>query len=78
MKRFLIFGGSDYYPAGGWNDFRGDFDTQDLASAEALRLALACQWDWWHVVDSATKAVSHYHSSNPSVSREGGPDVTPR
>lgn len=40
MKRFLVFAGNHYYPAGGWRDFRGGFDDLDSAAAEAGRLVL--------------------------------------
>ncbi len=31
MKQFLLFGYVDYYPAGGCNDLKGDFDTFEEA-----------------------------------------------
>jgi hypothetical protein len=31
MKRFLLFCFDDYYPLGGWNDFKGSFATLDEA-----------------------------------------------
>lgn len=33
MKRYLLFGGADYYPGGGMNDFMGDYDTIEEAQA---------------------------------------------
>lgn len=33
MKRFLLFCFNNYSPAGGMNDFKGDFDTIDEAKA---------------------------------------------
>lgn len=33
MIVFLLFSGSDYYPEGGWLDFRGCFTTIDEAKA---------------------------------------------
>ncbi len=35
MKNFLVFVGANYYPAGGMEDFVGDFDTV----AEAIKAA---------------------------------------
>ena len=29
LKRFLVFMYSCYYPAGGWNDFQGSFDSKE-------------------------------------------------
>ena len=28
IKRFLVFTYDEYYPTGGWNDFRGSFETE--------------------------------------------------
>lgn len=33
MKRFMLFAHDDYYPSGGWADFKGDFDTVEEARA---------------------------------------------
>ena len=51
LKRFLVFGGDNYYPCGGWNDFQGSYETYELA----LKWATASpSGDWWHIVDSET------------------------
>lgn len=52
MKRYIVFAGSDYYPGGGWGDFRGDFDT--LEEARALIKTLL-DYDWQQIVDTFTK-----------------------
>jgi hypothetical protein len=31
VKDFALFAGEDYYPNGGWGDFKGVFETEDLA-----------------------------------------------
>lgn len=49
MKRYLLFAGAIYYPAGGWDDFKGSFDTV-LDALEAVK----SHTDWHHVVDSIT------------------------
>ncbi len=49
MKRFLLFGSDMYYPAGGWDDFVGDFDTLEQANAFGRNAAK----DWVHIVDTA-------------------------
>jgi hypothetical protein len=43
---FLLFGGSLYYPLGGWSDYQGAFTTME----EAEEAALNGQYEWWHVV----------------------------
>lgn len=50
MKRYLLFAGSSYYPAGGWKDFRGSHD----AVIDAIRDAATLFCDWWQVVDTQT------------------------
>ena len=55
MKRYLLFSGYYYYPEGGWEDFRGSFDTIE----EAMYFLLEKKgtgdgyWykDWFQVVD---------------------------
>ncbi len=59
MKRYLIFGGDQYYPCGGWRDYRGNFD--DLEEAKIFTLSLRC--DWLHIVDSKTAIVVWRHDS---------------
>jgi hypothetical protein len=49
MKKYLLFLGDCYYPGGGWNDFKGSFDTIEEAWA-----AVPPDTDWWHIVDSET------------------------
>lgn len=51
MKRFLVFGGDNYYPRGGWDDFQGDFEFIDLAISAILNPTGARSWyDWAHIV----------------------------
>lgn len=52
MKRFLLFAGSNFYPEGGWRDFRGSFDTVAEAQNAACALAEEFGIDWHHIVDS--------------------------
>jgi hypothetical protein len=53
MKRFLLFAGPEYYPYGGWEDFKGDFALEEEAKLEAQRLCAIeeCLY-WWHIVDT--------------------------
>lgn len=45
---FLLFIGDEYYPKGGWNDFRGGFSSisEALDSFEVNEILT-----WWHIVD---------------------------
>lgn len=59
MKRYLLFGGSTYYPEGGWADFRGAFDSIEEAVDYVLTLSKYYR-EWWHVIDTHTmKLVRH-------------------
>ncbi len=65
MKRFLAFHGDEYYPCGGWGDFLGDFDSEDLAVAAIHEAAVKnkvnsspdelWRFQWAHVVDTETQ-----------------------
>lgn len=55
MKRYLLFAGQEYYPSGGWFDFRGSYD--DCEAAVDVSKTLGTVWEsywWYHVVDSTT------------------------
>lgn len=56
MPRYLLFGGDQYYPEGGWHDFRGGFDTVEEAWRGAAR-----GWDWWHIVDTSSGEIVEDH-----------------
>lgn len=49
MKRFLVFAGPLYYPRGGWEDFKGDYDTIESIPLEDLSTHY-----WYHIVDTKT------------------------
>lgn len=48
QKRFLLFQGDVYYPAGGWDDFKESFDHLDAAVAKGKELGRTY---WWHIYD---------------------------
>jgi hypothetical protein len=60
MKRFLLFYGPIKDAAGGWDDFAGDHDTIEEATASAI--AAGALAEWWHVVDTQT---GQYAASAP-------------
>jgi len=53
MKRFLLFAGDFYYPNGGWDDFKGDFDSVENAKDWLEGDGGA---DWAHVIDTTTSS----------------------
>ena len=55
MKRYLLFSGSDYYPAGGWDDFINSFNTLIEARAAGEESNKEDKdWKWFHIVDLKT------------------------
>lgn len=56
FKRYLLFAGQRYYPGGGWNDYRGSFETADLAIRHIAKRDVDT-YDWWQVVDLETGRV---------------------
>lgn len=54
MKRFMVFAGDSYYPAGGIGDFRGSFDTEEEARSAIAKMGR----DWHECLDTSTGAVT--------------------
>jgi hypothetical protein len=50
-RRYCVFAGADYYPAGGWHDFRLSRDTLGEAVGSAEELMEELQLSWYHVFD---------------------------
>jgi len=46
MKPYLLFAGEQYYPGGGWHDYRGSF----ASFTEARDRAGEIKGDWYHIV----------------------------
>lgn len=46
-EQYLLFAGRDYYPNGGWGDFKGTANTLDAAFENLRRMA---EIDWWEIV----------------------------
>lgn len=74
LPRYLLFSGSSYYAAGGWNDYKGAFlklETALAAGAEIVRRYKADRDGkdvWWHVVDFLSESViGGGDSFDPSV-----------
>lgn len=50
MNPYALFAYSQYYPAGGWNDYKGSFETIE----SALEGAANAECERWHIVDLTT------------------------
>lgn len=50
---FYLFTGNEYYPQGGFNDFKGRFNTLDEALSYKNKLLPNGDDDysWWHIVE---------------------------
>lgn len=48
MKKYLLFGITNWYPQGGWDDFEVDFDSLD----EAINAGKKLNCDTWHIVST--------------------------
>jgi len=57
LKRFLVFTYANYYPGGGWTDFRGSFDT--IREAALFLVEYHDDSDNLDIVDLQTGAVIH-------------------
>jgi len=51
MKRYLLFTGDTFYPGGGMQDFRGDFNTIDEARDFSASDKVSA-WDWYEIYDT--------------------------
>jgi hypothetical protein len=66
--RFLLFAGDDYYPEGGWEDFRDAFAESEaaVAAGKALvstQIEFLATYRWWHVVDRETLRIVAFSRS---------------
>ena len=60
MKRFLVFGGDEYYPLGGMRDFQGEYDTEDEAIDATTQYLSDRNWDcqWSSYFDCETRSLT--------------------
>jgi len=65
MKRFILFGGSQFYPKGGMFDYLGSFDSRDAAGVEGVLKYTADDIDWYHVVDTESGMIVENRECNP-------------
>ena len=54
MRRYLLFSGDNYYPSGGWRDYKGAFTTINDAFEF---LASVSTKDWWQIVDTFDQTI---------------------
>lgn len=61
MKRYLLFADYQYYPRGGWSDFKDSFDSLEEAFVHGRQKDSSGRkrFDWCHVVDTETWTVEY-------------------
>ena len=53
--RYIVFSGSQYYPAGGWDDFVAMTETLNEAKQIYKDLLKYDEWTWAHIIDMKNK-----------------------
>jgi hypothetical protein len=56
-KKYFLFSGSNHYPLGGWEDFRGNFVSVDEALMFLRRSIEADERNWYHVIDIDSQSI---------------------
>ena len=76
-RRFCLFGGHDYYPLGGWHDFRLSRDTLEEAAraADELSTGDSASVDWWQIFDLQERRVVAQSRYQAYGAPESFPDV---
>jgi hypothetical protein len=76
-RRYCIFAGPDYYPSGGWHDFRLSRDTLEEAkkAAEELSSGDGFTLDWWQIFDLQERRVVAQSRYQGYGAPESFPDV---
>ncbi len=57
LARFVLFGGENYHPLGGWKDYQSMHSTPGAAIDIAAKRG--GEWDWWHIVDLRSQQIIH-------------------
>lgn len=69
-NRYLVFYGNRYYPYGGWEDYKGEFET--LEDAKNFIYTLDTCYTWAHIVFEkkiiySVTSVEEYHDTKWEV-----------
>jgi len=61
-NRYQLFSGYEYYPSGGWLDYRcGSSDLAELIT-KAEELLEEISFSWWHIVDLKTGEIQRSYN----------------
>ena len=61
LKRYILFTGNNYYPAGGTNDITGFYSTLTECVNNIGRA------DWWNAYDTQTNIIIKTYISGPDL-----------
>jgi len=61
----MVFAGSTYYPRGGWEDFKGYFDSKEHAINFIYSLDTE-DYGWAHIVEKGDKIICKYNDDFPN------------
>jgi len=53
LSKFLVFCGDNYYPSGGWEEFKGSFGTLE----DAINFLLDLNYNWYHIVNLESESI---------------------
>ena len=51
IKRFVLMAGSVYYPSGGFDDYKGSYDTEHEARLKLEEWKKREYYYWYHIFD---------------------------
>ena len=79
--RYLLFAGEEYYPTGGWYDYRAGYPTLDEARAAGEDLLdrkidppYSSTFEWFHVADCETGRIVAQAGHGHRQPEPGDPD----
>jgi hypothetical protein len=61
MKDYLVFLGENYYPKGGWEDFKKDFESFEEC-IHYINLEENKYFSWCHIVCKDKSVKKYYHA----------------
>lgn len=56
-KKFFLFSGSNHYPMGGWEDYKGDFVSIEEALSHLRRNIEIDEKNWYHIINIDTQDI---------------------
>ena len=57
MKRYWLFMCNEYYPNGGMNDYKGDYDSIEECKERMIEVNKKWEYDHYHILDTENKMI---------------------